>query len=91
MRGIGRGALFGFAAGFVYGFINGDNTPCKSSGICIRFSPIQNGLLYSIYTTPLGAVAGGFLGSLKIKINIGGSQDSYARQRAELERYRRNQ
>lgn len=91
VRGIGRGALFGFAVGFVYGLLQGDNSPCKESGICIRFSPLQSGLIYSVVTTPIGAVAGGILGSFKTKITIGGSRSEYARQRAELEKHRLRQ
>lgn len=56
LRGVGRGALFGFALGFVYGFLRGDNSPCKENGICIRISPFQSGLIYSLITTPVGAV-----------------------------------
>lgn len=87
MRGIGKGALFGFAAGFVYGFIRGNNTPCEDGGICVRFTPLQSGLMYSLFTTPLGAITGGFVGSLKSKITIGGSRDKYIQQRMELEQY----
>lgn len=88
VRGIGRGALFGFAVGFVYGLIQGDDPPCKKNEwICIRFAAHEKGLLYSVFTTPIAAVAGGVIGSFKTKITIG-SRSEYARQREVLEKYR---
>ncbi|MDO8368027.1 MAG: hypothetical protein Q7T20_14590 [Saprospiraceae bacterium] len=91
VRGIGRGALFGFAVGFLYGFMQGDNSACEDNRNCIRFSPVQSGLIYSMITTPFGAVAGGAIGSFKTKITIGHSRSEYARQREVLEKYRLRQ
>lgn len=91
-RGVGRGALFGFAVGFVYGLLQGDDPPCeKNLWICIRFDAHEKGLLSSIISTPAGAIVGGVIGSFKTKITIGGSRIEYARQRVQLEKYRLRQ
>ena len=91
-RGMGQGALCGFAAGFVYGLLQGSDPPCKKNEwICLRLDAYQKGLLYSIITTPTGAIIGGAVGSFKTKITIGGSRSEYARQRVQLEKYRLRQ
>jgi hypothetical protein len=91
VRGIGKGALFGFATGFIYGLLQGSNTPCENTFVCIRFTPLQSGLIYSLITTPIGAISGGILCSYKTNISIGQSRSEYARQRIALEKIRLRQ
>ncbi len=86
-RGACVGALVGFAAGFIYGLLEGDNTPCENTFVCIRFTPLQSGLV----ATPIGAIAGGVLCSYKTNISIGQSRSEYARQRIALEKIRLRQ
>jgi hypothetical protein len=85
-RGASLGALVGFAAGFIYGLLEGDKT-CENTFVCIRFTPLQSGLV----ATPIGAIAGGILCSYKTSISIGQSRSEYARQRIALEKIRLRQ
>ena len=71
---IGKGVFWGGLVGFVIGFSVGINTDslsdlCYEWGICDQ--RIEKGLLWGAGYSVLGMIAGGVIGSLKIKINLG--------------------
>ncbi len=79
-RGVLFGALTGFAVGGLIGLASGDD-----KGYLINFTAGEKGLLAGTLLTIPGAIIGGLLGSIKIKIPINGNTHN---QKAKLLKYK---
>lgn len=99
---IGRGMLIGGIGGFAMGFFVGYmHRPVRHSGNSsnsINLSPklisaglftkTQNGLLYGQIGVIPGMLFGAMVGSVRLRIPIRGSMDTYRLERPELDPYR---
>ena len=83
-KGTLLGALGGFASGFLIGLSMGDH-----EGYCdlICFTGPQKGIILGTLLTIPGAIAGGIAGSLRVNIDINGSQKKYNAQKEALLKY----
>jgi hypothetical protein len=87
--GVGIGVVTSALTGFIIGYSDGDDN-CDPDDLCLtNLSAEAKGLAMAIGLTPIGAVAGGFLGSIKKKIKINRSHATLAEKRPELEQYLR--
>ncbi len=83
-KGVLIGAITGFAVGGSIGIISGDDPPTQH---LLRFSAGQKALMYGCPLAFGGAVIGGLIGSIKIKIPINGSVNNYNRNKNQLIEY----
>ena len=87
-RGVLIGAITGFAVGSLIGLISGDDPPCPSgSWICFRYSAGEKALMAGVPLAVGGAGIGALIGSIKVKIPINGSINSYNRNKNKLGEY----
>lgn len=89
---IGKGVLIGAVSGFVLGgligLISGDDPPCTSGSlICFRFTAEEKALGTGVPLAVGGAGIGSLIGSIKVKIPINGSINSYNRNKNKLREY----
>jgi hypothetical protein len=77
------GAAAGLATGLTIGLIHGDDP----EDYLIRFSAADYALIYGISCMVGGAGIGAAIGSLKIKIPINGSMDTFNKEKSRLRKY----
>jgi len=87
-RGVLIGAITGFAVGGLIGLLSGDDPPCPpGSYFCIRFTAEEKALGAGVSLAVSGAGIGALIGSIKVKIPINGSSNSYNRNKNKLRKY----
>ena len=87
-KGVLIGAITGFAVGGLIGLMSGDDPPCPSgSWFCFRFSAEEKALMAGVPLAVSGAGIGALFGSIKVKIPINGSINSYNRNKNKLREY----
>lgn len=81
-RGVFTGAMMGISTGAILGYLSGDD---KCEGlICINFTKEEKAVLGGLIMSVPGAIIGGLLGALKVKIPIG---SGYDKDLAKLKKY----
>ncbi len=81
-RGIWIGAVTGFVVGGIIGLVDGDD-PAGFLAMTAGEKAIKAGVALSIG----GAVIGGLIGTIKIRIPIDGSMNNYNRNKNKLNKY----
>lgn len=77
--GMAFGAIGGFLSGLAIGYTQGDdkNAPSGPLNFSINFSKKEKGYFYGIVGIIPGALIGGLIGSIKLKIPINGNKSKY--------------
>ena len=73
------GALGGFLSGLAIGYSQGDDTSAPSGGwnFNFNFSRKDKGYMYGVVGIIPGAIIGGLIGSIKLKVPINGDKSKY--------------
>jgi hypothetical protein len=87
VKGFLIGAITGFAVGGFIGLELMEESPCQGSGFCPHFKPVEKALISGVPLAVGGAGIGALIGSIKIKIPINGSINSYNRNKNKLGEY----
>jgi len=89
-KGVLIGAITGFAVGGLIGLISGDDPPCTAGLACIFYPSLsaeEKALMAGVPLAVGGAGIGALIGSIKVKIPINGSINSYNRNKNKLGEY----
>jgi hypothetical protein len=86
-RGILIGTITGFAVGSLIGFISGDDPPCDGGWYCFSLSAGEKALGLGFPLAVVGSVIGASIGSIKVRIPINGSIDSYNSSKNKLRKH----
>ena len=75
--GIILGSLSGFAIGWLAGYTQGDDISEAGKAKFFQYSKKEKGVIYGIAGIIPGAIIGGLIGSVKLKIPINGNKSKY--------------
>ncbi len=81
-KGIFRGAIFGALIGGAIGFLSGDDEP----SLFFSFTKEEKAIMAGFSGAAIGAVIGGFVSSVKVRIPIEGKSELFQQEREHLKK-----